>query len=208
MRKITKGGLAALLALSAGSVYAENNFHVSLSAGWSEVDTEIPEGAGYSLDEEDTALGIDLGYMFTENFGIEVGYHDVGEASITTTAPFSGTAYGSTVTIEPGSQLSVEGSGFTVGLIALMPVTEQVDLYVKGGGYFWDTEYTASGTVTIDGTPYTGSASVDDDGADEYLGVGGTYSINEQTAIGAEWVRYGIDDVDVDTVNAVLKFNF
>ena len=210
MKKTYMGmAIASVLTLTSFSAFAEmSNYYISLTGGESEFDSGISSGPGYVVDETDTTWSINLGYEINENFAVEVGYRDLGEASITTTSNLSGSAYGYNVTINAGSALTAEADGFTLGLVGKMPVAESFDLNATLGVFFWDAELTATGSGTVNGTAYAGSLSESDDGTDAYAGVGAKYNFNENFALGAQWTFFDVWDESVDAVEANLTFSF
>lgn len=170
-----------------------------------------PVPAGFTADDTDTSFNIGLGYGLTDNFAIEGGYTDLGEASISTSAPINGTYLGSSVSVD--GTLGADLSGFTLGAKLGVPLSDTVSLYGRAGFFFWESDASISGTVTVDGASYTGSSSAKlDDGVDEYFGAGVEVQLTEALALTASVTRYSIDllqdSADVDSVALGLKVAF
>lgn len=207
-RTIIIGCILATTALAAVNASA-GDWYVSATAGQSEVDLDISSGPGYSIDDEDTTYGINLGYRLNQYWAVEAGYLDLGEASIKATEGGADFYYGgSYVEAEAGTKATAEADGWTLGLVGTYPVTEKFDLYAKAGVYKWDVDYKVSGSGWIDGEYYEGSASASEDGSDIYYSLGGKYNFTETVAVGVEFARYEVDDADVDNISATLTYSF
>ena len=205
----TKLGLAtAVLTLVTASAHASPYVFGSLGSANYDLGA-VP--AGFSADDEDTTASILIGYQFNDNFSIEAGYVDLGETSISTTGPLTGTAYGSTVVIN--GSLGIDATGLVLGLRVGGSVNDQLAIFGRAGIYDWESDASVAGTVTIDGTSYAGSASTKlDDGTDGYLGLGAEYSLTDNVALSIDWTQYSLelleDDLDVDTFNLGIKVKF
>lgn len=205
----TKLGLAtAVLTIVTASAHASP--YVFGSLGSSNYDLG-PVPAGFSVDDDDTTASILIGYQFSDNFSIEGGYVDLGETSISTTSPITGTAYGSTVAVD--GNLGIDATGLVLGLRVGGSVNDQLAIFGRAGIYDWKSDVSVAGTLTIDGTSYAGSASTKlDDGTDVYLGLGAEYSLTDNVALSIDWTQYALevlaDDLDVDTFNLGIKVKF
>lgn len=201
--------IASLLALTSSMAIADgSNLYVSVTGGESEFDSGLNSGPGYSVDETDTTWSINLGYNMNEYFAVEVGYRDLGEASITATNNLTTTVLGSNVTINAGSAIKAEADGFTLGLLGKLPINESFDITAKVGTFIWDADVSATGSGTIDGTAYAGSYSVSDDDLDVYGAIGAQYNFNNNFALGAQWIIFEVLDEDIDAIEATLSYSF
>lgn len=117
--------------LTTGGVAAPN-FYIGAGVGLAdfEDDAEAEDLPDVRISDDDTAYKFFGGYRWTENFGIEGGYRNFGEAG---NGPFS-----------------VETDGFDVAGVGFLPVGP-VDLFAKGGALFWDTDG-SGGLPDDDGT--------------------------------------------------------
>ena len=144
-------------------------------------------------DDSDTAFGFGVGYMFHENLGFEAGYKSLGEYE---DKPLFDTLNdGTLVTISGDDKVS----GFNFGLIGVLPVQHQFDVYGKLGFHRWEIE----SNVRVSGGGTSISDGATGDGTDLYFGFGGKYNFSEQIAVGLEWVRYDYDDSENVTVFGV-----
>jgi hypothetical protein len=178
--------------------------YASVTAGRAEVDLGVSSGTGYTVDDTDTAFGINIGVNINKNFAIEFGYKDFGEAGIKATS----TLNVAPITFNAGSALTSKADGWNLGVVGILPVSDSFDVFAKAGLLKWDAEYTLTGSGTVGSQSYSGSFSFDEDGTDAYYGLGGKYHLTETFDLGVEFVRYEVDDADVDVVNAVLLYNF
>ena len=150
-----------------------------------------------SADDSDSGFKIFGGYQFNPNFAFEVAYVDLGEAKISGTDSFLGSA---TATFEV--------SGFNFAVVGSFPVGERFGLMAKAGFFRWDVEVNASSSVF-------GSGSSSETGFDPMFGIGGSFNITEKFGVRVEYEKFldvGDDDTtgqsDVDLISASLVFRF
>ena len=139
-------------------------------------------GTGITCDDKGTAFSIFGGYQVNTNFGVELGYTDLGKA---TASGFGATA-------------SFEAKGFELVGVGTYPINPQFDVYGKLGFFRWDLDFSASGPG--------GSLSQSESGTDLTFGFGVQYIFTENFGIRVQWQRYndignkattGASDVDV-----------
>lgn len=135
-------------------------------------------------DNEDTGFKVFGGYQFNQNFAVEGGYLDPGEATFSEPGVFSGI---------------VEGSTIFFHAVGMIPINKQFSVLGKIGLHMWEAKETGQ----IFGAPF----SVDDDGTDLTFGFGGQFNF-DRFSLRAEWERYDFDDIDVDFmgVSALIRF--
>ncbi len=102
------------------------------------------------------------------------------------------------------------------------PVTSQLDIFAKAGGFYWDIKTKASASVSgnleVFGVPLSGSGSISDSdsGISYVFGLGAEYDITENLSLRAEWERYGYGydknniktDGNVDFFSASVVYEF
>lgn len=177
------GAFAAAFLLALPQVAMAEGYYVDLGVGQAKAD--LPDVAGWTKDDTDTAYSIGFGYKFNNNIAIEGGYLNLGTASYS-----AGTG-----------RASADVDGFYLGPVLSLPLADKFELNARAGVYFWHADVEG----TIGGTPvYAGS----DNGEDLYFGIGATYNATKNIAVGVDWTRYDIDWADVDVVSARLKYNF
>lgn len=150
-----------------------------------------------SCDDKDTAWSIFGGYQINKNFGVELGYVDLGEASGSGTDPFLGTF-----------SATFETTGFELSGVGTLPINEKFSVYGKLGFFMWDLDVKASSSTL-------GSGSFSEDGTDLTFGVGVRWNFTKNLTAQLQWQRYNDigDDVttgkdDVDVLSAGILFRF
>jgi OOP family OmpA-OmpF porin len=177
--------VALVSVLSLGSTPAlsqDQGFYAGVNFGQSKLDVCVPGLT--TCDDKDTALSIFGGYQFNRNFGLEIAYTDLGQASI------SG----------PGGAVKFEATGFEFSAVGTLPINQQFSIYGKLGFFMWDAE--AKGNLV--GLPFSGS----DDGTDLTYAIGVRWSFAKNLALQAQWQRYDVSDSDVDVIGVGLLFRF
>jgi hypothetical protein len=182
-------------------------FYIGAGLGLSVSDTDEDgllsdlENAGYTItniDFEDTSQAGKLfaGYYFTRNFGVEVGYTDLGKFDSTIQASIpSGSEQQfaeDVVDLHPVSATGIYAAGvLRVNLLV-------VSLIAKGGVYAWegDVETSLPTGVTVDTSK---------DGTDAMFGLGLDLPI---LPIRIEAEHYYLDDGGVNVLFADLIFHF
>jgi OOP family OmpA-OmpF porin len=160
----------------------DSGWLVGGSVGQSKIKVDCP--AGVSCDDSDTALRIFGGYNFNKNFGVELGYADLGKATFSA----------------PGLSGDVTATAWDLMAVGTLPVGDKFGVYGKLGMYRADTKASSS----------IGGGS--DTNTDFTYAIGGQYNFNKNLAIRAEWQQYkkvggdDADDVDVMSIGVVWYF--
>jgi OmpA-OmpF porin, OOP family len=171
---ITKIGGALLgAALLATTTPALSGGYIGLGIG--KVDLDIP------FFEDPRGWEIIGGYEFNRNFAVEVTYLDIGDASDN---------------IPPAWIIS--GNTLTFGALGKLPVTPELELFVKGGLHMWDLELREEGWGKI------GEA----DGTDIFFGFGANYMFPNGLGIGGRYMIYDMDGDDVTVLSVNLQYRF
>ena len=165
---------------------------------------------------DDSSLGWKLfaGYNFNQYFGAEFAYVDLDEVKAGGKADIKGSLRGDNFSTEVSGELSGEINGFTFAGVGRYPVTDQLDIFAKAGGFYWDIDLKAkfSSSGDLGSVPFSRS----DSGISYVFGLGIEYSITENLSLRAEWERYGYDfdknnirtDGDVDFFSAGVVYAF
>ena len=205
-----KTALAVLCAaLPFASVAKENNFYVNAGAMNIEVDTGVTGTSYLSVDEEDTAPTLTLGYRLNENFAIEGGVIGSSEASVSLAAG-AYTASGQSLTVNSTSSVIAKADNmYTLGGRYDANVSENFSVFGKAGLLWWDVDGVISGDVTYAGTRYTGSATIyNDDGNDLYYGIGFNYKLNSDLNLSGDFVQSEVDGSDIDAIGLQIGMSF
>jgi OmpA-OmpF porin, OOP family len=186
------GFMAASIA-TVGSAYAQagqdRGWYLGGSIGQSSMDIEGCGGV-VSCDDKDTAWRILGGYQINRNFAVELGFHQLGDAS----ASF------------PGGRVDFEANAIELVGIGAVPLANNFAVYAKAGFYRGETEATGSNVA--------GPIDMKETNTDITYGVGVQYSFNPKFGIRAEWQRYpnmggeeiGESDIDVLSIGVVVRF--
>ena len=188
----------AVLALAASASFATpaaaqdmsaNRFYVGGTVGQSTAShgcgaVVLP---GFNCNDSDTAWRVLGGYIFNQNFSLELGYQDLGQISA---APF-------------GTTGNVTANVWELVGVGTLPLQNRFSLYGKLGGYMGSTERR---------TP--GGFSTSETNTDLTLGIGARYDYAPQLAFRAEYQSYqsvgggsvGQSDFDVISVGALYNF--
>ena len=153
-------------------------------------DTQAYVGAAFGTVNHDLApldepnnLELLVGLETSETIAIEASYLDLGEAKFTFF----------------GDSIKIAIDGFTLGPVARIQASPQIELQAKIGLFFWDAEV----TETLFGI----TDKYGDDGSDIFFGFGGMAKINEQVSLGVRYNMYDIDGEDFSTLQAQIQFN-
>jgi OOP family OmpA-OmpF porin len=141
-----------------------------------------------TVDYTDKGFKLGGGYMFNRNFGVEAEYVRLGQATVTGTAAFSGSA---------------KAHGVVVSALGVWPINDQFSVLGRLG--------------FINGTIEVSSAGQSDTSTDLKLayGLGVAYSISKEWSVRLEYDLYsglgnssttGQSDVDLLSLGVVYKF--
>ena len=162
-------GLAAAACALPATAQNMSGFYLGASLGESRANDfcDGTSGAGVSCDDKDTAWKIFAGYQFHPNIAVELGYNDLGNASV------SG----------GGVTATDEATAWELTAVASWPLANQFSIYGRFGGYH--SEVKSTGTVSG-----FGSASDKKNSTDITFGIGARYDINRNFAVRGEWQRF------------------
>ncbi len=186
----------AISAPAAAGNYLAVTVGESTSKDWN--DDVLDDGSAISnatVEDTDTAFRIAMGFAASENLTFEVGYVDLGEATA------DGTSDGTGVFWMPGPvNRTAAVDGYDFGFVGRMPMSETFALLARAGIFMWDvrSSFEDSG----------GSLSGSESGDDPFFGAGAEFDVSPSVSFRAEFVRYAVDDLDVDSLSlsAILRF--
>ena len=191
------GALFSGLTVVSGPVLSQDGgWYVGLNFGQTKVKDVDCTGAT-TCDDKDKAWGIFGGYLFNKNFGVELGYADLGKASLGGTDPFLGTF-----------TTTFEASGFELSGVGILPISDKFSVYGKLGLFMWDLDAKSTSSVL-------GSASLSEDGTDLTFAIGARFHFTKNLAVQLQWQRYkdigddattGKSDIDVLGLGVVFRF--
>lgn len=182
MKRLTLIALLASASIApafAGDVYVLGAVGQSkFSADKGAIDQELVHAGATSLasslDENDTAYKIQLGYQLTPNLAIEGGYVDLGKAGYS--ASYTGGA----------AQGSVKASGINIAALGILPLNDSFSVFARLGTIRAKVE--ASASATGPGGAASGSVSSTDWKAN--WGIGASYNVTRQFGVRLEYEQF------------------
>lgn len=184
-----------LIAIAATGVFSVNAFggqpYIQAQAGQSEFDPD------YSIsDDNDTYLGIGVGFKVTENLAFELSYRDFGEAEDN----YSDAGF--------DFEETYEADAVSIAAVGILPLGSSIELFGKLGFDVWDAEWNGRGSDGFD--TLVGSES--DDGTDVFYAVGAAFNVNAGTDVHIEYQKHAFEvadsDLDIDILAVGVNFGF
>ncbi|MCT8872714.1 choice-of-anchor U domain-containing protein [Shewanella xiamenensis] len=211
-------GLLALLGLSFGANAVEfnaDNLYLQLGAGQGHSSVERSDIAAElskisdtikvtDFDDTSKSYWFELGYKIHPNWGIELGYVDLGNVSVSFT--------GQVDQLEVESYLDKvslshpdSASGASIGVSYFYPLMDKLVLSGRAGAFFWEGDYSTLLKIKEDTFSYQHQSQ---NGTDLYLGMGLDYLPAEHWAIGLALRSYRLDGYHTDVVALSVGFDF
>jgi OOP family OmpA-OmpF porin len=195
-----RGVAGAVLALMLAVPAAAQESGTYLGAGFGQGSVQdwdssvIDDGSFASIDAEDSDTGFRLfgGIEFSPNFALEAAYVDLGEATA------DGDSNGCCFWAPGPVTASIAVSGFDVGLLGKLPVSETFAVYGRLGLLLWDADITLGDSSLL--------LSGSDDGNDIFIGFGAEIAAGGSLVVRGDFLRYAVDDVDIDALALSLAF--
>ncbi|MDJ0881778.1 MAG: outer membrane beta-barrel protein [Gammaproteobacteria bacterium] len=128
--KSTMRLIFVFLVFSFSIAHAEEKY-VGFSLGFSAADQEC-DYFDYDCDGDDTFFKMYGGYKFHPNFAIEASFQDTGNIKDKSTSQVT----------------TAKSEGINISLLALIPISEELELFAKMGHMTSDTSYTRTTTIT------------------------------------------------------------
>lgn len=189
MKKTVAAALAGALLAIPFAAQAQSAY-VGLGVGQSKFSLDDGSFSAVSRDEKDTAYKIFGGYQFTKNWGVEVGYADLGK--LRNVYNVSGTD----ITLDGKSQV------FYVAGTGTLPLSDQFSLFAKLGATSARTSANASAP----------GVSISDNGnkSSYVAGLGAEYSFTKNIGLALEYEDFGkiADDAKANLWSLSLRYKF
>lgn len=185
------------------SVFAsETGWYLGLGIGQSSVDTGVSSTTGSaSLDEEDTAYKVFVGYQINPYLAVEGFYLDAGSAELKGNAGDTFVLDGDTyIFVADDVKISTDAKTYGIAGSAGYPVHQYFYPYVKFGLHRWD--FDASVSAGAD------NVSDGDDGTDLMYGLGIKADLTDNFSFRAEYEIYDFDGEDLDLMSAGIILSF
>lgn len=146
-------------------------------------------------DKDRPGWRVFTGYRFTDYFAINVGYADLGKVRSRIIDPeplqFADPDRTSTQTLR----------GVDVGLQLKIPVTERIDLELRGGKYYWKTH-------TSGASPFGDGYRASRRGSDDFFGAGVSVEVINDLSATVGWTRYEVAGEPVSLMTVGLLYGF
>jgi len=172
----------ALAASMAAQADTQPGFYAGAGLGTTKIGDDAFDGSG--IDESDTGFKIFGGYVFNENWGVEVSYFDFGEASASA----------------GGDSVSIGVSGLSASGVGRLPINDMFAVYGKLGFASCDVD----AKFNIAGF---GRGSASDSDSDLIYGVGGALSFGGNFEARLEYEALNVDgDASMISVSGLFRF--
>jgi OOP family OmpA-OmpF porin len=183
--KLLAAALLALGGLVAASRASAQGFYIGASAGNSNFDSDIAAGliTSGTVDKKSSGYKLFVGYEFSQHFGAELAYVDLGSAG------YSGSYFGAPVT---GGKVDVWG--LNLSAVGTLPLNSTFAVFGKVGLFAWE----AKSKDTTGGFPFSDTVN----GGDFSFGAGLRVRFFKNLSAHVEWERFGLTGYDYDLGNA------
>ncbi len=166
MKNLLVTTLAAMAFMFSTAADADVDVKIGASVGSANTTLDDPT---IDFDATDFGWKVFGNIMFTDHFGIEASYLDLG-------APDDDIL---------GSIVEIDSNAFDAFIVGAIPATDFFDVFAKVGLVSWDTD------ISVANLP-----SLSDDGTDLAYGIGAAFNAGNNLSIRAEWEAFDIEDTD------------
>jgi OOP family OmpA-OmpF porin len=179
--------LFAMIAALAAPVAAQAEAYIGANVGRAEQKVEV---SGISFKENDTGFKLYGGYNFNQNFGIEGGFADLGDAKRSAN----------------NASISSKAQSIYVAATGILPLNDQFALFGKAG--------VATTHVKLKASAPGIAASASDNHASPFVGVGASFALNKNVSFVAEYEYFGKiakdgdDSIKANMISAGVRYSF
>lgn len=192
---------------------ALNHVSLELNNEQQQIEDELNQLGQFATKDANTGYKLNFGYRFAENLAMEFAYGSVDEIGISGEIDHTEFIIGQRLEISGNASALVEISAIELALRGAMPVTEELQLFARGGVSFWQqearSEVSLVGQVTSIGfySEETTSESFSEDGEDVFLALGSSFAIDRfQVFIELQSGSYGKQDVNAVVLGSNYLF--
>lgn len=166
------------------SWYSPNSAYIGINAGQSSYRQGCGTGA-FNCGDKDDAYSVYGGSMFNNNFGLELGYLNMGDID---------RAGGTT-----------KAEGINLSLVGKLPVSQSFSVFGKIG--------TTYGRTRVSSLPASGVTAGNEDGFGLSVGAGISYDFTERWSAVLQWDRHdfkfaGAGRENINATTLGLKYRF
>lgn len=172
---------SALFLISTSTVIADDDTGWFLGASVNRLSADQKSVEDVDFDDSDNAFGLKGGYMFSNLFGLEAGYIDLGDYK--------------TQGNEKGVNLNLDAEGWYLAGVLNFTPADNWDLYAKLGAFVLDTN--------------SNLTEFDDSTTEVYGGIGVEYDFGDWNIFGEfSAVNTDVNDLTTDILSLGLKYEF
>lgn len=195
--------------LTSSSVLAEeySNFYFSSAVGSSKTNlsnSELKNALAsvpvndFSLERKSTSYQVNLGYQYSQNWGIELGYLDLGKREITVDL---GNMELESFFLAMEDHLADTGIGYTASVNYSYSIYPDLSAYAKIGGFSWHNDISLS-----DGKGK--KLTLNEQSTSLFYGVGLTYHLSPNLSIFSGVEQVELERHSVTNVGFGVKWRF
>lgn len=177
--------VTVLMSMFAGApqgALAGDGFYVGASIGSAQLNDDFD---GLDVDDDTVAYRIVGGWRVNRYFGLEAGYQNFGD-------------FEQNVTINGvTSKAKLSADGYTFGVTGSYPVSDRVEVFGRGGWFFWD------GNADVNNVS---QASPED--TNLYYGAGLSFGLSKRFHINTDWTRFELKSTESDVFSVGLQYRF
>lgn len=169
--------LTSMLPLAANATQELSPWYVGGGVGINNYEPNCDQKTMKSCGTDDPyAWDLFGGYLFSDNFGVELGYRDLGRAEW----------------VDYGNKLNDVGAkGMTLGVVGIWPFRERWSISAEAGAM----------NYTISNNRQWGTEHYSDSGVAPYIGAGVGYNITDNLKLQAKYRRYeNLDENEYNTL--------
>jgi len=172
---------SALFLISTSTVIADDDTGWFLGASVNRLSADQKSVEDVDFEDSDNAFGLKGGYMFSNLFGLEAGYIDLGDYK--------------TQGNEKGVNLNLDAEGWYLAGVLNFTPADNWDLYAKLGAFVLDTN--------------SNLTEFDDSTTEVYGGIGVEYDFGDWNIFGEfSAVNTDVNDLTTDILSLGLKYEF
>lgn len=172
---------SALFLVSTSTVIADDDTGWFLGASVNRLSADQKSVEDVDFEDSDNAFGLKGGYMFSNLFGLEAGYIDLGDYK--------------TRGNEQGVNLNLDAEGWYLAGVLNFTPADNWDLYAKLGAFVLDTN--------------SNLTEFDDSSTEVYGGIGVEYDFGDWNIFGEfSAVNTDVNDLTTDILSLGLKYEF
>ena len=188
----------------------EDRSYVQVGIAMISVDYGLSTTDGVTLDDEDTAPIVIIGYKLNDNLALEGGIIGSAETSASVSGSGTSTYRGETLTWSASATATAESdTSWMFGAAYHNQVNNDLNITARAGLLFWDVDYKVNVSATYNGASVSaGGLLASADGNDPYFGVGADYKLTDNIVLDLSYLTTEIDNEDTSALTLGIKHKF